>query len=56
MKAKEIETVVIGIKQQELDAIVEFIEELTPRERKDLLLLIQGIQFAKDILHQTKTD
>ena len=44
---KEIETMLATENQQEATEVMAFLGELAPEEKKDFLVFIQGIRFAK---------
>lgn len=48
-EVKNMETMIATENQQEAAEIMVFLRELEPQEKKDFLVFIQGIRFAKGV-------
>lgn len=46
---KNIQTLLSTENQQEAEQVMEFLAELEPEEKKDFLLFVQGVRFAKGL-------
>lgn len=47
------ETMLATENQQEAAEVMEFLGELAPEEKKDFLVFVQGIRFARGMTHKT---
>lgn len=52
---KATETMLATANQQEATEVMEFLGELAPNEKKDFLVFVQGIRFAKGLNTQPST-
>lgn len=52
---KEMETMLATENQREATEVMAFLGELAPEEKKDFLVFIQGIRFAKGMTQKTVT-
>ena len=52
---KEMETMLATENQQEATEVMTFLSELAPEEKKDFLVFMQGIRFAKGMAQKTAT-
>lgn len=50
---KEIKTMLAAENQQEAEEVMMFLGELAPEEKKDFLVFMQGIRFAKVMTQKT---
>ena len=50
-EVKNMETMIATENQQEATEVMAFLGELEPQEKKDFLVFMQGIRFAKGIGH-----
>ncbi len=50
---KEMEIMLATEKKQEAEELMKFLDELTPKEKKDFLVFMQGIRFAKGMTKKT---
>lgn len=54
-KTKNMETMLAAENQQEAAEVMEFLGELAPEEKKDFLVFVQGIRFARGMTQKTAT-
>lgn len=52
-ETKAMETMLAAENQQEAAEVMEFLGELAPEEKKDFLVFVQGIRFAKGMTQKT---
>ena len=50
---KNVETMIATESQKEATEVMTFLGELDPQEKKDFLVFMQGIRFAKSLAPQT---
>lgn len=50
---KEMETMLATENQQEATEVMAFLGKLAPEEKKDFLMFMQGIRFAKGMVQKT---
>lgn len=50
---KEMEIMLATEQKQEAEELMKFLDELTPKEKKDFLVFMQGIRFAKGMTKKT---